>query len=54
MVNSRNNTTNLSNNSSALFEPSIVRSVREGSSGITIYETQDGTITNDSSLGVYS
>ncbi len=54
MVNSRNNTTNLSNNSSALFEPSIVRSVREGSSGITIYETQDGTITNDSSLGVSS
>lgn len=54
MVYSRNNTTNLSNNSSALFEPSVNRSIKEGGSGIAIYETQDGTITNDSSLGISS
>lgn len=51
----RNNTTNLSNDSFSLFEPLVVRDVREGGgSGINIYETQDGSITNDSSLGISS
>lgn len=55
MAISRNNTTNLSNNTFSLFEPSVVREVREGGGGgITIYETQDGSITNDSSLGTSS
>lgn len=54
MATNRNNTTNLSNNSFVLFTPSVTRDVLEGSAGIAIYETQDGSVTNDTSMGVSS
>ena len=52
MATKRNNTTNLSNNSSILFTPSITRDVLEGSNGIATYETQDGNLTENTSLGL--
>lgn len=55
MTTFRDNTKNLSNNTFSLFSPEVIREVREGgSSGVSIYETQDGNITSDSSLGVSS
>jgi len=55
MTTFRDNTKNLSNNSFSLFSPEVVRGIREGEgTGISIYETQDGNITSDSSLGISS
>lgn len=51
---SRNNTRNLGANSPRLFTPSVTQNIQEGSSDAVIFETQDGTITNDTSLGVSS
>lgn len=50
-----NNTKGLAKNTSRLFEPLVVRGLQEGSAGgVALYETQDGTVTNDSSLGLSS
>lgn len=54
-MSSYNNTRGLFRNTSRLFEPMVIHGLQEGGgSGIAIFETQDGSITNDSSLGISS
>lgn len=50
----RDNSQNLGNGSPRLFDPLVTRALEDPGNGSILYETQDGSLTNDSSLGVSS